>query len=84
MRRLMFFLVGLLLGAALGATLALLLTPAPGKTLRRESRGRFDRAMQRAQVASDDRRKELESQLAGMTRLPAKKTRERAKTRRRR
>ena len=83
MRRLMFFLVGLLFGAAIGATLALFLTPAPGKTLRKESRGRFDKAMQKAHIAADDRRKELESQLSAMTRTPSKNTRERAKVRRR-
>ncbi len=83
MRRLMFFLVGLLFGAAIGATLALLLTPAPGKTLRKESRGRFNTAMQKAQVAADDRRKELESQLSQITRTPSGKTRARAKVSRR-
>jgi gas vesicle protein len=59
--------VGLLCGAMVGATLALLLTPAPGNVMREDARGRFDGMMAEARAASEQKRKEMEAQLAQMT-----------------
>ncbi len=67
MRRLMFFAGGVLCGVMIGATVALLLTPASGDAMREDARHRFDDMMVEARRASEQRRQELEAQLAQMT-----------------
>ncbi len=67
MRRLMFFAGGVLCGVMIGATVALLLTPASGEAMRGDARHHLDDAMADARRASEERRKELEAQLARMT-----------------
>lgn len=71
MRRLMFFAAGLLVGAAVGTTLALLLTPDSGDGLRHSVQSHVKNALSEAQLAAETRRREMEAQLAVMTRLPA-------------
>jgi gas vesicle protein len=68
MRRLMFFAIGLMFGAAFGATITLLLTPASGKSMRKGVKSRLDRVKYEARRASETRRRELEAQLAALTR----------------
>jgi gas vesicle protein len=67
MRRLMFFVGGLVCGALLGATIALLLTPESGRELRVDTRERVNDALTEARKASEKRRQELEAELAQMT-----------------
>ncbi len=67
MRRLLFFAGGVACGLAIGATLALLLAPASGDTMRVDAQNRFDNMMTEAKLASDRRRRELEAQLMEMT-----------------
>ena len=71
MRRLMFFAVGLLVGAAVGSTLALLLTPDSGNGLRHSVKSHVKNALSEAQLAAETRRREMEAQLAAMTALPS-------------
>ncbi|MCC7451137.1 MAG: YtxH domain-containing protein [Anaerolineae bacterium] len=71
MRRLMFFTGGVLCGLMLGAAVGLLLTPASGDTLRSDAKNRFADAKAEARLASEQRRRELEAQLAAYTRTPA-------------
>ncbi len=72
MRRLMFFTGGILCGLMIGAAVGLLLTPASGDTLRSDARNRFEDAKAEARLASEQRRRELEAQLAAYTHTPAK------------
>ncbi len=74
MRRLMFFALGLLVGAAVGSTLALLLTPDSGDGLRHKAKSHVRNALSEAQIAAETRRREMEAQLAHMTGLPSGKT----------
>jgi gas vesicle protein len=69
MRRLMFFAGGGVFGALIGAAAALLMTPASGDALRSDTRSRFSGAMSVARLAAEERRQELEAQLAQMTNL---------------
>lgn len=66
MRRLVGFLLGAAGGALVGATLAILLAPAPGQDLRNEIRSRFKRFGDELQEAAQQRRAELERQLEMM------------------
>ena len=68
MRRMMFFLIGILCGVTVGVGAALLLSPASGEAMRRDARERFDELMREAQQAAEARRIELETQLADLTR----------------
>jgi len=68
MRRVMFFVIGILCGVTVGAAAALLLSPASGDTMRRDARRRFDELMRDAQQAAEARRVELETELADLTR----------------
>jgi gas vesicle protein len=70
MRRLLFFALGLLCGAAIGYALALMLTPASGDDLRTQVRKHVDHARHEAQRAAAARRKELEAQLSILTGPP--------------
>ncbi len=67
MRKLMFFVGGILCGVAIGAALALLLAPASGDAMRSDAQHRFDNMMSEARLASERRRRELEAQLTEMT-----------------
>lgn len=66
MRRLFSFLLGIAGGALVGATLAILLTPASGEELRTELRNRAKRFCDELQEAADQRRAELERELDDM------------------
>ncbi|MHB8628320.1 MAG: YtxH domain-containing protein [Aggregatilineales bacterium] len=68
MRRMMFFVIGILCGVTVGGVAALLLSPASGDAMRHEARERFDELMREAQKAAEARRVELETQLADLTR----------------
>lgn len=63
MRKFSSFLLGAVLGALLGSVLALLLTPAPGKTLRQQTVGYFENLASEVRRAAAERRSELESEL---------------------
>lgn len=67
MRRLLFFALGLLFGAAVGGVLAMLFTPASGTDMRNQLKGRVERARREAQLAANARRRELEAQFTSMT-----------------
>lgn len=67
MRRLMFFIIGVLVGAVLGALAAYLFAPESGNELRQSARDHFDDLMDEARLAAETRRRELETQLAEMT-----------------
>ncbi len=67
MRRLLFFAGGVACGVAIGVTLALLLAPASGDTMRSDTQARFDNMMTEARLASERRRRELEAQLTELT-----------------
>ncbi len=66
MRRLIGLMLGIGTGALVGATAAILLTPASGKDLRSELRGRMQRFSNELQEAAAQRRAELERQLESM------------------
>jgi gas vesicle protein len=63
MRRLFSFLLGTASGALVGATLAILLTPASGEDLRSELRNRVTSFRDELKEAAQQRRAELERQL---------------------
>jgi gas vesicle protein len=65
------FLFGALIGAAIGAGLAMLLAPASGEELRRQMRERASSLQIEVKNAAITRRAELEQQLANM-RAPRK------------
>ena len=71
MRKLISFLSGAVMGALVGATLALLLTPESGKDLRSQLRERVQMVQAEVQKAAAARRAELEQQLAAL-RAPRK------------
>ena len=66
MRTLMSLMIGLLLGAAIGATLALLFAPTSGEQLVKDVKRGFSETMEEARKASEQRRAELEAELAKM------------------
>jgi len=63
MRKFLSFLGGTLMGALVGATLALLLTPSSGETLRTQIRERFLALQDELGQAAEDRKVELEQYL---------------------
>ncbi len=63
MRKFLSFLGGTLMGALVGATLALLLTPSSGETLRTQIRERFLSLQDELSQAAEDRKIELENYL---------------------
>lgn len=63
MRRIFSFLLGTASGALVGATLAILLTPASGEDLRSELRNRVTNFRDELKEAAQQRRAELERQL---------------------
>lgn len=60
MNKIFSFLAGALCGALVGAAAALLLTPASGEALRLEVEARWNEAMREANLAMEQRRRELE------------------------
>lgn len=57
------FVAGAMMGALVGATLVLLLTPSSGEALRGQMRDRFQAIESEVKQAASDRRIELERQL---------------------
>ncbi len=64
MQRALSFLSGALSGALVGATLMVLFTPAPGKTIRADLQSRIQNLRDEMQGAASSRRMEMEAQLA--------------------
>lgn len=71
MNRTFNFLFGALIGGLVGATVALLLTPASGEELRSQMRMRADNIRADVMEAAAERRAELEHQLSAL-RAPKK------------
>jgi gas vesicle protein len=67
MRRMVAFFGGLLSGGAIGTTLVLLFTPTSGGAMRRGLRARYEQAVLAGQIASAQKRLELEAQLVDLT-----------------
>jgi hypothetical protein len=67
MRRLMLFAGGLMVGALVGATVVLLLTPTSGVDAREDVQKHVDGAMGVARSAAERKRIELEAELAQLT-----------------
>lgn len=66
MKKFLSFFVGTVMGALVGATLALLLAPSSGNTLREQIRERFAALQDELVQAANERKLELEAQLANM------------------
>lgn len=64
------FMEGLLLGAAVGAMLSLLLTPESGERLRGRISAEIGRVQTEIKSAASDRRMELEQQLSSLRTPP--------------
>ncbi len=62
MRRIFSFMAGALCGAVVGGVATLLLTPASGEDLRAQADQRWQDAKNEAQLAMDEKRRELEDQ----------------------
>jgi gas vesicle protein len=73
MKGLVKFLSGVILGAGVGATLAILLTPNSGEALRSQVKNSFQQLQDEMKQAAETRRGELEQQLA-VLREPNKPT----------
>ena len=66
MRRMFGFLIGVFVGALVGSTVALLLTPEAGDELRAELRQRGEGFVGQIRSAADERRIELRSRLEAL------------------
>jgi gas vesicle protein len=74
MKKAISFLSGAILGAMVGAAVAILLAPTSGDMLQQQIRGRIESIQGEVRQASQERRKELEEQLASLrTPRPAEK-----------
>jgi gas vesicle protein len=60
------FFSGVILGAMVGAAVGILLAPTSGDMLQGQIRGRIEAIQGEVRRASQDRRQELEQQLAGL------------------
>jgi len=60
------FLSGAILGAMVGAAVAILLAPTSGDMLQQQIRGRIESIQGEVRQASQERRRELEGQLANL------------------
>ena len=68
MRKLLGLVLGFMTGASLGATLVVLLSPVSGEQLIRNIKQSYDETKAEARKISEQRRAELEAQLAQMRR----------------
>ena len=68
MRKIIFFLAGLLAGAAVGAMAAILLAPQSGAELQMQARTRVQELLEEGKRAAAARRAELEAQLEAFKR----------------
>ena len=66
MNKAMSFLSGVILGAVVGAAVAILLAPTSGDMLQQQIRGRIESIQGEVRQASQERRQELEGQLASL------------------
>jgi gas vesicle protein len=66
MNRVISFMAGAVMGALVGSTLALLLTPASGEELRSRMAEQAQRIQDEVKTATQTRRIELEEQLASL------------------
>ncbi len=66
MKKVLSFLVGVMMGGLVGATLAVLLAPMSGKDLQGDMRARGQRLQKELSAAMAARRAELERQLAAL------------------
>jgi len=66
MRRMFGFMIGIVVGALIGSTIALLLTPETGEKLRNEIRARGEVLVNDVRNAAQARRIELTEQLESM------------------
>lgn len=66
MRRIFGFLIGVFVGALVGSTVALLLTPESGNELRAELRQRGEGFVGQIRSAADERRIELRNRLEAL------------------
>jgi gas vesicle protein len=71
MKKFLSFLVGTTMGALVGATLALLLAPSSGETLRSQIRERFNALQDELSQAAAERRVELENYLETLRNPPS-------------
>jgi gas vesicle protein len=69
MNKIFSFFAGALCGALVGAVTALLLTPASGDNLRADAEARWQEALREANLAMEQRRRELEMQFQQASRL---------------
>jgi gas vesicle protein len=60
------FFSGVILGAMVGAAVAILLAPTSGDVLQKQIRGRVEAIQGEVRQASQERRQELEQQLANL------------------
>jgi len=63
MKKMFSFVLGFLLGALVGAGVAMLLAPEAGENTRRQIQIRMDQVVEEGKRAAADRRAELEAQL---------------------
>ena len=63
MNRLLNFVSGLIMGATVGATLMILLTPVPGAEVQSKIRSRVEDLRMEVRKAAEERRREMEEQL---------------------
>ncbi len=66
MKRAFSFLAGAIMGALVGSTVTILLTPASGEELRAKMQEQAQRIQAEIKAASEARRAELEEQLASL------------------
>ena len=62
MKKLMGFIVGAICGAAVGAVLALIFTPASGEKLRQDVKDKWNEVLEEARKAQEETKRELEEE----------------------
>lgn len=66
MNKILSFIAGVMCGAVVGATVALLLAPASGEELRGEVVHRWEEALDEARLAMEETRRDLQAQFEMM------------------